>query len=400
MSYLPIYVAVSPVVSAMTQFLLVVGLVFLVLTLATSFMRFQILTNEAGKDEDQTEADDALHLCVIRKLSLIRRDVDAFSLIMLGVKEHLAVTLSVGDTEDFRHWFEACIQRVSRKSDHHFIYRGRHIGIVSDIGRESVRIIAERLRDEIARSPYENADGQVVTFTPVMGVVTYPENGTCAYPLIQLAFDAMQSDPEGGICIVDEETYPVQPEEQPEDTGANAKLVDPLTGVLRSDRVALTFQKYISRYRKDDQAVSLLYLDVDALRRYNDHYGEPAGDALLKGVGKVLQDHLRESDLLGRYDGEEFIVAMPCVATDALCAAVRIAAEIRNHEVVYDHHHLKVTACIGIAGFPDHGVSAGQIFDAADSALQAAKSKGQAVCEIYEEHMKTKMHDKHIADVF
>jgi len=399
MSYLPIYVAVSPVVPAIAQVILVVGVVFLVLTLVTSFMRFQILTATPGKEEGQTEADDALHFCVIRKLSLIRRDVDEFSIIMLGVAEQ-DETVVAEDAKKFQHWFDACIRRIARKSDHLFCYRGRYVGLVANVGREYVRVMSERLRGEIAKSPYEGADGQAIPLTPIIGVVTYPENGTRAHALIQSAFDAMQSAREEGLCIVDEETYPAQPREEPEESSANAKLVDPLTGVLRSDRVALTFQKYISRYRKDDQAVSLLYLDVDALRRYNDHYGEPAGDALLKGVGKVLQDHLRESDLLGRYDGEEFIVAMPCVATDALCAAVRIAAEIRNHEVVYDHHHLKVTACIGIAGFPEHGVSAGQIFDAADAALQAAKSKGHAVCEIYEEHMKTKTHDKHIADVF
>ncbi|NCC52348.1 MAG: diguanylate cyclase [Spartobacteria bacterium] len=395
--YPPICMALGQWLPDVFQALLVVAVAFVALALATSFMRFQILTAHAGADEDRADADDALHLCVIRKLSLIRRDVDTFSVFVIGTAGHLSAPPVSPDAERYRAWLEACLRGVSRKTDSLFRYRDTLAALVADTGRGYARLVAERLYAALASEANAVANGAL---SPVLGVATFPENGSRAHALIDRAFEAMQSVPEGGICILDEEACPAAPEDMEDEEPAASRLLDPLTGVLREERVSLNFQKYVARYRKDEVPVSILYLDIDALRRYNEHYGRPAGDALLKGVGEVLRKQLRETDLIGRYGGDEFLVAMPCAVADAERAATRLIAEIRNYDVVLDHNHLKATACIGIAGFPDHGVSAGQLFEAADSALQAAKAKGRAVCEVYEESMRSAVHDKRIADVF
>ncbi|MFP6904923.1 MAG: diguanylate cyclase [Verrucomicrobiota bacterium] len=177
--------------------------------------------------------------------------------------------------------------------------------------------------------------------------------------------------------------------EDEDDEDALAKNIDPLTGLLRSERVGGALQKYVARYRKDEEPVTLLYMDIDSLEQYNEHYGEAAGDAILTKLGEILDHGVRQEDLLGRVGGEEFIIGMNVEAASALVAAKRLCALIKASAVYFGGNKLRFTVCIGVAGFPDHGGVAKTLFDRSLIAMRAAKYRGRSKCMMYDPQLRS-----------
>ncbi len=120
--------------------------------------------------------------------------------------------------------------------------------------------------------------------------------------------------------------------------------------------------------------LSLMLLDVDHFKQYNDTFGHPAGDAVLKQVAKLLEQTMRDCDFAARYGGEEFVVVLP--QTDQ-AGALRAAERCR---VAIENAHWKcraVTASFGVATFSLSCAGTDALIAAADQALYAAKSKGR-----------------------
>ncbi len=88
-------------------------------------------------------------------------------------------------------------------------------------------------------------------------------------------------------------------------------MVDALTGLYNRRWLEDALPRFVKRYARDQQALSLLMLDVDHFKSFNDRYGHPAGDAVLVAVAKALREHIRPMDHVARYGGEEFVVLLP-----------------------------------------------------------------------------------------
>jgi diguanylate cyclase (GGDEF)-like protein len=119
---------------------------------------------------------------------------------------------------------------------------------------------------------------------------------------------------------------------------------------------------------------TVLMMDVDHFKRYNDAQGHQAGDDVLRGVGAVLREATREMDWSARYGGEEFFALLP--ETDAKEAgevAERIRTKLRERIFVGG----RVTLSIGMAQYPTHGESPEAVIAAADAALYQAKADGR-----------------------
>jgi diguanylate cyclase (GGDEF)-like protein len=141
---------------------------------------------------------------------------------------------------------------------------------------------------------------------------------------------------------------------------------------LRSDLAAA---------RRAGTPVALLMLDVDHFKQYNDTFGHPAGDDVLRRTGAMIRSVVRESDLPARYGGEEFAVVLPG-------ADVRVAREIaeRIRAAMAEHPwpHVGVTVSIGVA-CGTGAVEAGALIEAADRALYRSKSGGRDRVTVAEE---------------
>ncbi len=142
---------------------------------------------------------------------------------------------------------------------------------------------------------------------------------------------------------------------------------DDLTGLYNHG----TFQEWIERSARDGTAFSLIMLDLDDFRTVNNDRGHQAGDALLRRIAGGLVSAGRDTDLVFRYGGDEFTFLLP--GTDE-GGALQVAERARQAVVSAD---LSVTASIGVATYPQDGVSASEVLLAADRACYVAKRNGR-----------------------
>jgi len=147
---------------------------------------------------------------------------------------------------------------------------------------------------------------------------------------------------------------------------------DGMTGLANHRTFQERLREEIVRSRAENTPLALLLVDVDHFKAYNDRFGHPAGDQALKIVARLLGDSLRASDLAARYGGEEFAAILPATgATGAGTVAERVRAACEA--MVFPNR--AVTLSIGVALL--EGSDAGEVIEAADQALYAAKRGGR-----------------------
>ena len=152
---------------------------------------------------------------------------------------------------------------------------------------------------------------------------------------------------------------------------------DPLTGVFNRLAFIKKINKEIKRAKRYGRTLSLLMFDLDDFKTINDNFGHQMGDAVLKQVTQKVSGMLRESDMLCRYGGEEFIIALPETDMDsALILGKRILEKISKSVFNHNDTNASVTVSIGIAT-QIAGDSLDDIIKRADDKLYEAKSAGK-----------------------
>lgn len=152
--------------------------------------------------------------------------------------------------------------------------------------------------------------------------------------------------------------------------------MEPLTGLLNRDSFKRLLSRELAVARRDGGELGLIMVDLDHFKAINDQHGHQAGDAVLKAVADRLVKRLRRSDLIGRYGGEEFIIALP--GNDP--ATTKIVAEALRQIVggeAIGGTEVTVTASLGYAVFPAHAQTTGLLVKRADQALYEAKHRGR-----------------------
>lgn len=155
---------------------------------------------------------------------------------------------------------------------------------------------------------------------------------------------------------------------------------DGLTGLYNHSYFKEAVEIEVLRSKRYQRQFSVMFMDLDHFKSYNDTYGHPAGDKLLKTIGRLIGERLRKSDTLARYGGEEFTVILPELAkADALELAETIRAEVESY--LFPGRETqpggKVTATIGVSSFPEDGDDAHALINHADQALYRGKRQGR-----------------------
>jgi diguanylate cyclase (GGDEF)-like protein len=158
---------------------------------------------------------------------------------------------------------------------------------------------------------------------------------------------------------------------------AVAAKTDPLTGLMNRRALDEELRQTIIDFQQKGRPATLLLLDVDHFKRFNDTYGHPAGDQALKFLADVLLAHARESDVVTRYGGEEFAV----IFRGAKAGSVRQRAEnmrlaISQSPMLIEGHALRITASSGLTEIQTDD-DADLLIKRADEALYAAKLDGR-----------------------
>ncbi len=154
---------------------------------------------------------------------------------------------------------------------------------------------------------------------------------------------------------------------------------DALTGLYNRRYLEEVLEREVRRAARATQSLGVLMIDLDHFKNFNDTFGHDAGDAVLRETGVALTRGIRAEDFVCRFGGEEFVVILPTANREAACArAERLRLKIKDLTILYQGRSMgMLTVSIGVAAFPDHGLSPRELMAAADAALYEAKRAGR-----------------------
>jgi diguanylate cyclase (GGDEF)-like protein len=163
-------------------------------------------------------------------------------------------------------------------------------------------------------------------------------------------------------------------------------ITDDLTGLLNRRYLLDRMEEEISRSQRYNRQMSVLMLDLDHFKQFNDNFGHPTGDRILEGVAVTIMNSIRTIDIAARYGGDEFVVVLPETDTGmALLIAERLRSSIAETPPVAVRDSaspLRLTVSIGIACCPQHSATVEGLLKCVDEALYRAKDKGKNRTEL------------------
>lgn len=172
----------------------------------------------------------------------------------------------------------------------------------------------------------------------------------------------------------------------------NMATTDGLTGLFNHRKFQEELDRELKRHDRAGKPLCLCLLDIDFFKKINDTYGHPAGDAVLKGVAKMIKETVRSTDIPARYGGEEFaIILIELPSRDAIPIAERLRKKVESQIFLYKGTKMKATLSIGIAEFSDnHKISKALLIERADKALYHAKHSGRNRTVVWDELLETR----------
>ncbi len=160
-------------------------------------------------------------------------------------------------------------------------------------------------------------------------------------------------------------------------------LVDDVTGLYNQRKLQLDLRSSIDKYEKNGEGFSVLFIDIDHFKNVNDGHGHLVGTCLLAELASKLREVLRESDMIYRYGGDEFVMIVEGTkALEARLIGERILKGVQTNDFKINKvDTLKLSVSIGIAQFPEDAKNSDDILAFADQMMYQAKHKGRGtVC--------------------
>jgi diguanylate cyclase (GGDEF)-like protein len=151
-------------------------------------------------------------------------------------------------------------------------------------------------------------------------------------------------------------------------------ITDDLTKLYNYRYLMQYLQAEVKRCLRYKKKVSLLFVDIDGFKRINDTFGHLVGSQALSELGQVFRRILRETDIVGRYGGDEFVIVLPETPLNgAMVIAERIRKKVEDYEFVAQNLGIRLTVSLGVANCPKHTLTAEGLIKKADAAMYRAK---------------------------
>jgi diguanylate cyclase (GGDEF)-like protein len=161
-------------------------------------------------------------------------------------------------------------------------------------------------------------------------------------------------------------------------------VTDEMTKLYNHRYFQQRLDEELLRADRYEDHISLLILDVDHFKHFNDTYGHPEGDRVLKTVARLIEKSIREIDIAARYGGEEFVVICPEKSgTGALVPAERIRKAIEGFDFRINGVHVPITVSVGAACYPDNATTKAELIKKSDTALYYSKENGRNRSTLY-----------------
>ena len=155
---------------------------------------------------------------------------------------------------------------------------------------------------------------------------------------------------------------------------------DGLTGLYNHGYLLDALAGEVARAVRYDRHLSVIFLDVDHFKQFNDQFGHQRGDMVLRQVSQILKDEIRKTDIAARYGGEEFVLILPETSKkDAFVVAEKVRKAVQESIAndVADEGPTTVTISAGVASYMEDGTDATELIAKADAAVYTAKNDGR-----------------------
>lgn len=206
-------------------------------------------------------------------------------------------------------------------------------------------------------------------------------NGERVPVLVAFASAGVNQDIVGFVLDISER-------KQVEERIRQAALHDPLTGLPNRELLFDYAKRIFARARRSRQHSAVLFVDLDRFKLINDNYGHEAGDEVLREVARRITDCTRGEDIAFRLGGDEFIVLLPEIDTDANAGEVaRHMANCLNRPYHVDGLELSVSPSVGISIYPQDGEDIDTLVSRADAAMYLAKQAGRNSTQFYSQEL-------------
>lgn len=154
--------------------------------------------------------------------------------------------------------------------------------------------------------------------------------------------------------------------------------IDALTGLQNRGAISDRIEQLAKESLAIGKSMTILFVDIDHFKQVNDTYGHAAGDEILREVAVRLKSALRDSDSIGRYGGEEFVVALnQCIPKEAPVIAERLMRAVTGSPIAFEGQQIDVTISVGLASSELDSIDHNQLMEFADQALYQAKHNGR-----------------------
>jgi len=155
-------------------------------------------------------------------------------------------------------------------------------------------------------------------------------------------------------------------------------FTDGLTGLYNRRYLMEQIEREFTRAERNKNTLSLMMIDLDSLKSINDSYGHHEGDAVLRGLGGIIKENTRASDVAARWGGDEFMLLTPETGSkDARKIGDRIRSQVERYRPGLDGEQERISISIGIASYPGHASSVTQLLQRVDEAMYGAKRGGR-----------------------
>jgi len=159
---------------------------------------------------------------------------------------------------------------------------------------------------------------------------------------------------------------------------------DTLTGLINRHSIQLKLDQCVKAAEADQSSFTVLFIDLDNFKHYNDSLGHAAGDRILEVAAMRMQHQVRAQDVVGRLGGDEFIVILPGLPEEeAFQVAMRILRAVKEPLEIDHHTPVGITASIGLSRYPEDGATGEALVSRSDLAMYRVKRSGGNAFEVF-----------------
>ena len=367
------------------NFLIVVLIAFILIVLISSYLRFQDIIDFVKNSNSENNDIKISNLIRIKLADVISRNLKkktSFSVIL--IKFNIS-----NQTNFLNHQFIDHIEKYFRDDDLFFKLSGTEIISIIECDEEFISSLIDRLI-KLANKFFDNFSKKDVYF----GISRFPNCGTTGDELINLAQKSiLKADSENQIIYAesqnDEDSNDKNIKEEnldDKDKLYDKKIIDPLTNTLNQKAVSKFMQREISELRIKKEPCTIFCIKINNIYNTESYFGKDLVEYIIKSIGNLINENIRDSDIVGTYKFGEFMILSHSELEKASNIGNRLTSLVNKKRFNFDGKIINNTLTIGAASYPEHGNNIYDLYKKTQKVLDYCNENDISGYMVYEEN--------------